>query len=95
MSIYDNLVLANPTINFIEFLEETLIPDLKESGDINLANDFKKAIRYMKRKTKVPKKDKDEFLNYLKGLAADYRESGREFTAQDIETCYSFIYWKR
>ena len=36
---------------FIEFLEETLIPDLKESGKIATAEDFETAVFFMKGQT--------------------------------------------
>jgi len=32
---------------FIAFLEETLIPDLEESGKVETAQDFKEAIYWM------------------------------------------------
>jgi flagellin-specific chaperone FliS len=39
--------------DFIRFLTETLIPDLKESGHEFTAKDFERAVRYMQRDSKT------------------------------------------
>lgn len=36
--------------NFVDYLEGTLIPDLKESGRTATAEDFETAVRYIKEK---------------------------------------------
>lgn len=44
---YDLIPLSEKD-NFISYLEETLIPDLKASGMENIAKDFETCIEYMK-----------------------------------------------
>jgi len=49
---------------FIEFLEETLIPDLKESGYIYTAEDFETAVYFMRGKTYWDEEFNAEFTDY-------------------------------
>lgn len=79
-----------PNEAFIHFLENTLIPDLITSGDLYCSRTLKRAVRYMKG-TLV--KDKDAFIEDLTQLEKEYRERGRDCTADDFRTCIGIIYW--
>lgn len=83
----------NAIENFIRFLEQTLIPDLKESGDKFMARDFEHAIKFMNGAKRVSGKTRKQFIEYMEGLEKDIREGGREFTADDYFTAVKFIYW--
>jgi len=72
--------------DFVDYLKTTLIPDLKESGMVETANDFKKAIRLIE----SGRKDAS-FISFLKNrLIPDLKESGMEYTAEDFEEA---IHW--
>ena len=53
--------------NFIEFLENTLIPDLKESGRHATAEDFETAVFFMKGET-VWDEDFNEYIDEYKNV---------------------------
>ena len=70
---------------YINFLENTLIPDLTESGNDSTVEDFEQIIDAIK--------DKDvdeEFISLLKHLERDHRESGTDATADDYA---EGVYW--
>lgn len=53
--------------DFIEFLEETLIPDLKESGRHATAEDFETAVFFMKGET-VWDEDLNEYMDEYRNV---------------------------
>jgi len=72
--------------DFITFLETTLIPDLKDSGKTETANDFEKGVELLKNN-----KTDEEFVTFLQDtLIPDLIDSGTEATANDFE---ELIYW--
>jgi len=74
--------MSFPTANhFIDFLQHTLIPDLRRSGLVETAKDFVKIVRYIK-KGKAPQGYID-WLNYT--LIPDLRDSGYDATADEFE----------
>jgi hypothetical protein len=87
----------NSAEDYIDYLEGTLIPDLRESGNDATADDFEKVIEMLK----YDERDKRfvykgrfiyaEFVDYLKDtLIPDLRDSGMEATAEDFE---EGLYW--
>lgn len=85
----------NSIQNFITFLENTLIPDLKLSGRIFTARDMQHAVKFMRGAKRVAGKGRKEFLDYLEMVEKDFIESGCDCTAQDYFTARMFIYWNR
>jgi len=78
--------------DFIAYLEQTLVPDLKEEGKEATADDFESLISFMEGLDVVEGLPKAEFLDYLKTqLIPDLKESGAEETAKDFETGVAFI----
>jgi len=76
----------NSVEDYIDFLEGTLIPDLRESGSDFTADDFETVIKMLKNSARDAK-----FELYLKDtLIPDLRESGKDFTAEDFE---EGLYW--
>jgi len=73
--------------DFIAFLEETLIPDLKESGNEFTAEDFESLVEMLK----TGKKDA-KFINFLKTtLIPDLKKGGRVETAADFVTGLKYL----
>ena len=72
---------------FIDFLEGTLIPDLKESGSEFTAEDFEKLVGMLR----SGKKDA-QFINFLKKtLIPDLKKSGMVETAKDFVSGLKFL----
>jgi hypothetical protein len=72
---------------YVEFLDNTLIPDLKESGYEATAEDFEECSRLIR----AGKKDAG-FADWLsRTLIPDLKASGRIYTAQDFQRCVRFI----
>ena len=86
---------AAPTkAGFIKYLQDTLIPDLKDAGSTEIAKDFETLIKFMKGAKKADGfEDKQRFLNYLEGtLIPDLRDAGRHGTADDFEVGVNYAY---
>lgn len=74
--------------DFTQYLEETLIPDTRESGREFTAEDYETCVEYIKGEKVSGKK---EFVDYLKNtLIPDLRESKRDGSADDFEEA---IHW--
>ncbi|MBF0556375.1 MAG: hypothetical protein HQK96_17800 [Nitrospirae bacterium] len=80
--------------DYIEYLNDTLIPDLKENGSTATAEDFAILMHILKTGAIPPKGENDEsewatvedFRKYLEEtLIPDLKESGRTATADDFE----------
>jgi hypothetical protein len=80
---------------FIAFLNETLIPDLKESKRYIHAADFAIAIKFMQGAKKVGEYNRKTFLENLETEIKLAEDTGYQFTVEDFRTCYAFIYWTR
>lgn len=78
---------------FISFLEETLIPDLKESGRVHDAKNLEQAIKFMKGAKIVEGISKNKFLAYIESGEKSLRLDGFDCTADDYFTARQFIYW--
>lgn len=80
--------MASARERFIEFLTETLIPDLEEAGYEGTPQDFRTAVKFMDN----PRGRHDGytmhgFIDFLEGtLIPDLYESGMTATAEDFET---------
>lgn len=73
--------------DFADYLERTLIPDLKESGLEATAEDFEECVGLIRSGQKDP-----AFADWLSStLIPDLKESGRIYTAQDFQKCVRFI----
>lgn len=78
--------------DFVAYLQETLIPDLRESGKDATADDFETLILFINGargmtpwvgSTRIA--DYRDFRGFLKGtLIPDLRESGYNYTADDF-----------
>lgn len=67
--------------DFVDFLQMTLIPDLRASGTIETAKDFEKGVNLITSGTRD-----DEFIAFLQNtLIPDLRASGIIHTAEDFE----------
>lgn len=78
---------------FIYYLEDTLIPDLKESGRTATAEDFETLVKLLRAPTKAPGpwKSTVEFVQYLEEtLVPDLYQSDHTFTAKDFQTGIAF-----
>jgi hypothetical protein len=76
---------------FIEYLDTTLIPDLKDSGRNATAEDFETATKLLNGK-KVKGWSKKSFKAYLQStLIPDLRESGYDSTADDFEGVVEYL----
>jgi len=74
---------------FITYLEETLIPDLKEMGRTKTAEDFEAAIGYIK---SPGARGAGKFVVYLNNtLIPDLKEAGMTSTAKDFGTAIRLI----
>jgi len=72
---------------FVSYLEQTLIPDLRESGADATADDFARCVELIRDNETDP-----EFVGFLTNtLIPDLEESGHEFTAEDFETCVRYL----
>lgn len=83
--------------DYIEYLNDTLIPDLKDSGSAETAKDFEYIVEIIKT-GKLPETateywdSLEEFIGYLeKTLIPDLKESGRTATAEDFEEGMKYI----
>lgn len=75
--------------DFREFLSETLIPDLRESGMDSTADDFETAVSYL---TRGKDKKYQNWRKFIVGtLVPDLREAGYKATAKDFMTAVKFI----
>ena len=75
--------------DFREFLSETLIPDLRESGMDSTADDFESAVKYL---TYGRDRNYPKWKTFItKTLVPDLRESGYKETAKDFMTAVKFI----
>jgi len=76
---------------FREYLKGTLIPDLKESGELLTAADFEQAAKYI-RSVKGHEVEAALFCQYLtRTLIPDLLASGRTCTADDFKFAVEFI----
>ncbi len=71
---------------FVEFLQETLIPDLEEAGLSSTAQDLKDCARAVKRGRKSA-----SLSSYLARVGRDQRASGRVETAKDYAKCARLV----
>lgn len=89
-------IQAGPTedkTGFIEFLKDTLIPDLKESGATSTAKDFETLVAFIKGASFFGGFKKDEFIDYLEStLIPDLEEMGQDNTAQDFQEGINYIH---
>ena len=80
--------LSRSDQRFVDFLEETLIPDFKESGSEGYVDDFETAVKYIKdpHRGKVSHWDSaEDFIYYLREtIGPDTAESGKDATADDL-----------
>lgn len=83
----------NALENFISFLEETLIPDLKESGRSECVKDLTIAVKFMKGAKRAALMNRKTFCEHLKEREAELRSEGYECTPDDYFTARQFIYW--
>lgn len=82
--------ISGSASKFTAFLEETLIPDLKESGSEGYVDDFSTAVRLIR--GDGTKSEAKSFVGYLRNtIGPDTKESGREFTAKDLFTAANHI----
>ena len=85
-------VRRNPSLSFSdfrEFLSETLIPDLRESGQDATADDFETAVGYL---TYGKDKKYRAWKKFIVGrLVPDLRASDYRATAKDFMTAIKFI----
>lgn len=77
----------------VTFLTETLIPDLKRSGDDETAKDFTDLVVFLSgEKTSGDWKSPTEFIDYLENTyIPDLKESGKDATAEDLEDGVRFL----
>ncbi|MDD5651644.1 MAG: hypothetical protein PHF86_14715 [Candidatus Nanoarchaeia archaeon] len=76
----------NSAEDYIDYLEGTLIPDLREAGMDATADDFETVVEMLKNRARDVK-----FEIYLKDtLIPGLHESGRDATAEDFE---EGLYW--
>ena len=69
--------------DYLDYLNETLIPDLEEGGHTNLVDDFKQLAGMIN--FGYYDADSKDFARFLKGtLIPDLRESGRGYMADDF-----------
>jgi len=89
---FPRIVNKNPAQSFSdfrEFLSETLIPDLRDSGMDSTADDFESAVNYL---TYGKDKNYPKWKTFItKTLVPDLRESGYKETAKDFMTAVKFI----
>lgn len=79
----------------INFLEGTLIPDLKESGSDAMAEDFETGIAYLRgaHGKQGMFEDVDHYMDFLEGtLIPDLYESGRDAMAEDYESVLFYLW---
>jgi len=71
---------------YIEYLEGTLIPDLKESGSEYTAEDFEGIVKFLRGARSHDGRTVQEHVEFLEEtLIPDLYEAGSEFTAEDFE----------
>jgi hypothetical protein len=80
--------------NFKEFLIETLIPDLIESGRSSDAGDLIKFCEKIDRPFKS-EKPREKFAKYLSDRSDELREAGYECSADDFKLASQLMYWDR
>lgn len=66
---------------FIDYLESTLIPDLKNSGRDMTAEDFEKAVKFIR---ELDSRN-EEYDERFRGLAQAFRKKGDEAEANDSD----------
>jgi hypothetical protein len=92
MKTFNEWVPGQDRRAFVKYLQETLIPDLKESGSLAMAEDFEEAVEFIKDGVLANRKNAMEFVRYLQDtLIPDLKESGSLATAEDFETAVSLI----
>ena len=81
--------------DFVYFLEDTLIPDLVDSGMEFTAQDFEEGIIYLRSLTSGTRGYRTEakkFIGWLRStLIPDLKDSGRVSTAKDFSTLAKMI----
>lgn len=77
---------------FINYLQNTLMPDIMDSGKKEMAEDFKILNGFLKGSHRSYGRSMPEFIDYLQSvLIPGLRESGEELTALDFETGIKLI----
>ena len=77
---------------YIAYLEETLIPDLKESGKEFTAEDFETMVKFLRGAEVADEWSKERYIEFLEEtLIPDLKESGAEYTAEDFQRGVSFL----
>lgn len=72
---------------YLDYLKNTLIPDLKDSGSEATAEDFEEIVKNLEAKTYD-----EEFVDYLENtLIPDLWDSGKGATAEDFEQGVYFM----
>lgn len=80
--------------SFTEYLNDTLIPDLKESGAEYTAEDFETLVGFLEnpKRKKSQGRTVQEFADFLENtLIPDLKESGKEYTAEDFEEGLGYL----
>jgi hypothetical protein len=85
-------ITASAKEDFVSYLKEQLIPDLKESGSKETAKDFETLVAFIKGASFFGGFKKDDFVEYLEGtLIPDLEEMGSEATAKDFQEGITLI----
>jgi len=79
--------------DYIKYLKETYIPDLRESGKDATADDFETMIDFIEGKEKSHGYTPETFRSFLEStLIPDLKESGDDATIEDFEEGLDYLY---